>query len=73
MYYSQTYIKKVRQYNSQQYRDKQTNICQQNTTQKTKDWETRTSLKTVMNSGEPEELVNPVSLVVSVVLFLLKY
>jgi hypothetical protein len=27
----------------------------------------------VMNSGEPEELVNPVSLVVSVVLFLLKY
>jgi len=38
-------LKKDRQHNGQKKKDKRTNNCLQNTTQKTKDRETRTSLK----------------------------
>jgi hypothetical protein len=39
--------------------DKRTNYDQQNTTQKTKDRATRTSLNTEVNSGAPEGLAVP--------------
>ena len=43
--------KKDRQHNGQQKKDKRTNTYLQNTTQKTKDWVTRTSPKTESKFG----------------------
>ena len=57
-------IKRVirRQYNDQKKKNKWTNNDLQNTTQKTKDWATRTPLKTGVTSGAPEVLADPTPL-----------
>jgi hypothetical protein len=60
--------KKDRQYNSQKKKDKRTNNDLQSTTQKTKDWVTRTPRKPEVNSGAPEGLAIPVSILTPVVL-----
>ena len=51
---------------------KRTNHDRQNTTQKTKNWATRTTQNPGVNSGAPEGWVFPVSLVAPVVLLLSK-
>ena len=50
--------KKDRQYNGQQKKNKSTNSDLQNTTQKTKDRTTRTSLKQVVNSDAVKSVSN---------------
>jgi len=61
---------KNRQHNGQKKKHKRTNNNLQNTTRKTKDRETRTTLKTGVNSGAPEGLALAVPLVTFVVLLL---
>jgi len=61
-----------RQHNGQIHMDKKTNNDQQNTTQKTKDCETRTPLKTEVNSCAPEGLAVTALLVASVVVLFLQ-
>ena len=60
--------KKDRQHNDQKKRDTMTNNDLQNITHKTKDRVTRTSLKTGVNPGGPEEQAIPDLLVVLVAL-----
>ena len=61
-----------RQHNGQINMDKKTNNDQQNPTQKTKDCETRTPLKTEVNSGAPDGLAVTALLVAPVVLLFLQ-